>query len=94
MSYLKGHVLLKIGVFTCVFGIIRSKHVFFLFFFYQTRLSERITRNNEYKLQHLGGSHIYAPRHEKTCFAICEQQSHRLACASAQSDQRLCYSLP
>ena len=34
------------------------------------------------------------PRHEKTCFVICEQQKRRLACASAQSDQRLCYSLP
>ena len=27
-------------------------------------------------------------------FVICEQQRHRSACASAQSDQRLCYSLP
>ena len=34
------------------------------------------------------------PRHEKTCFAIWEQQMRRSACASAQSDQRLCYSLP
>ena len=32
-------------------------------------------------------------RHEKTYFAICEQQRRRSACASAQSDQRLCYSL-
>ena len=32
------------------------------------------------------------PRHEKTpVFAICEQQRRRSACASAQSDQRLCY---
>ena len=29
----------------------------------------------------------------KPFFAICEQQRRRSACASAQSDQRLCYSL-
>ena len=39
-----------------------------------------------------GGS--YEPRHEKTCFALCEQQRRRSACASAQSDQHLCCSLP
>ena len=36
---------------------------------------------------------IFEPRHEKICFAICEQQRRRSACASTQSDQRLCYSL-
>ena len=30
----------------------------------------------------------------KPVFAICVQQRRRSACASAQSDQRLCYSLP
>ena len=30
----------------------------------------------------------------KPAFAICEQQRRRSACASAQSDQRLCCSLP
>ena len=30
----------------------------------------------------------------KPAFAICEQQRHRSACASAQSDQHLCCSLP
>ena len=29
----------------------------------------------------------------KLVFAICEQQKRRLAYASAQSDQRLCYSI-
>ena len=29
----------------------------------------------------------------KPAFAICAQQRRRSACASAQSDQRLCYSL-
>ena len=29
----------------------------------------------------------YEPRHEKTCFAICEQQRRRSACASSQSNQ-------
>ena len=30
----------------------------------------------------------------KPVFAVCEQQRRRSACASAQSDQRLCCSLP
>ena len=30
----------------------------------------------------------------KPVYAICEQQRHRSACASAQSDQHLCCSLP
>ena len=30
----------------------------------------------------------------KSVYAICEQQRRRSACASAQSDQRLCCSLP
>ena len=30
----------------------------------------------------------------KPVYAICEQQRRRSACASAQSDQRLCFSLP
>ena len=34
----------------------------------------------------------FEPR--QPAFAICEQQSRRSACASAQSDQRLCCSLP
>ena len=33
------------------------------------------------------------PRHEKTCFAICEKQRCRSASASTQSDQHLCCSL-
>ena len=32
----------------------------------------------------------YEPHHEKTCYAICEQQRCRSACASAQSGQHLC----
>ena len=38
-------------------------------------------------------SRIIERRHEKTCFGICEHQRRRSACASAQSDQRLCCSL-
>ena len=30
----------------------------------------------------------------KPAFDLCEQQRHRSACASAQSDQHLCCSLP
>ena len=37
---------------------------------------------------------IYGPRREKTCHGgFCEQQRCRPACASAQSDQHLCYWL-
>ena len=37
---------------------------------------------------------ISGPRREKTCLrGVCEQHRRRPACASAQSDQRLCYSL-
>ena len=35
----------------------------------------------------------FEPGREKMCHVICEQQRCRSACASAQSDQRLCYSL-
>ena len=40
------------------------------------------------------GSVWYEPRHEKSCYATCEQQRRRSACVSAQSDQRLYCSLP
>ena len=37
---------------------------------------------------------IYGPRREKTCLRrFAKQHMHRPACTSAQSDQRLCYSL-
>ena len=46
-------------------------------------------------LQKLSGAQRRCePHHEKICYAICEQQRRRSACASAQSDQRLCCSLP
>ena len=35
---------------------------------------------------------IFEPIHEKTCFAICEQQSRRSACACTQSDMRLLFT--
>ena len=36
---------------------------------------------------------LYGPQREKTCLpGVCEHR-HRPACASAQSDQCLCYSL-
>ena len=37
---------------------------------------------------------IWARSWENESYAICEQQRRRTACASAQSDQRLCCSLP
>ena len=37
---------------------------------------------------------IWATSWEKPVYAICEQQRRRSACALAQSDQRLCCSLP
>ena len=33
------------------------------------------------------------PRREKTRLGVCEQHRRSPDCASAQSDQRLCYSL-
>ena len=36
---------------------------------------------------------LYEPNREKTCFCHMRKQRCRSACASAQSDQRLCYSL-
>ena len=36
----------------------------------------------------------YEPRHEKTCLCNMRTTKARAACASAQSDQRLCCSLP
>ena len=33
---------------------------------------------------------VFEPGHEKMSYVICEQQRHRSACASAQSDQHLC----
>ena len=36
---------------------------------------------------------IWASTRENLSSGVCEQQRHRPACASAQSDQRLCYSL-
>ena len=36
----------------------------------------------------------FGPRREKTLFSVdCEQQRCRPACTSAQTDQRLCYTL-
>ena len=38
--------------------------------------------------------HIFGPRLEKTCLrGFAKQQRRRPACATAQPDQRLCYSL-
>ena len=37
--------------------------------------------------------YIWASSRENLSSVLCEQQRHRPACASAQSDQRLCYSL-
>ena len=38
-------------------------------------------------------AHNWASSREKLSSGVCEQQRRRPACASAQSDQRLCYSL-
>ena len=37
---------------------------------------------------------LWATSWENLFYAICEQQRRRSACASAQSDQRICCSLP
>ena len=38
-------------------------------------------------------SYIWALTRENLSSEVCEQQRRRPACASAQTDQRLCYSL-
>ena len=45
---------------------------------------------NEFSLVRPYVSHVI----RKSVYAICDQQRRRLACASAQSDQHLCCSLP
>ena len=37
--------------------------------------------------------HYMGRNTRKPVFGVCEQHRHRPACASAQSDQHLCYSL-
>ena len=48
--------------------------------------------NDEYHSDRVFGQMSHVIR--KPVFAICEQQRRRSACASAQSDQHLCCSLP
>ena len=40
----------------------------------------------------LSTNNIIGPRRENLSLGFCEQHRHRPSCASAQSDQRLCYS--
>ena len=56
------------------------------YFFYATYVKYLLLENLTFKR--------IEPHHAKTCFAICKHQRHRSACASAQSDQRLCCLLP
>ena len=44
-------------------------------------------------LKEQGSKISYGPRHEKLSSRVCKQHRRRRACASAQSDQRLYYSL-
>ena len=54
-------------------------------------LEDIVPEQHEYSINN---NTISARPWEKVSYAICEQQRRRLACASAQSDQRLCCSLP
>ena len=66
----------------------------FLRLFFASMLSLRNPRNNrKYFITLTGKYHEMSHVMRKPVFAICEQQRRRSACASAQSDQRLCYSL-
>ena len=48
--------------------------------------------SNDFIVKQYYGSTVWKkPCHEKTCYAICEQQRRRSAYASVQSDQRLCF---
>ena len=44
------------------------------------------------KYRNLMNCHIWASTRENLYSEVCEQQRRRPACASAQSDQRLCFS--
>ena len=59
-----------------------------LLFIAQRIVLNAMTSFKCYKVNHT--SHVM----RKPVFAICEQQKRRSACVSAQSDQRLCCSLP
>ena len=41
----------------------------------------------------ISASHIWASTRENQSSGVCKQQRRRPACASAQSDHRLCFSL-
>ena len=50
-------------------------------------ISSCLRKKENGKITHIGKfCGLYEPRHEKTCYAICEQQRRRSACASVQSD--------
>ena len=64
-----------------------------------TPISASTPLDNEIKILHsmsiylVSISHIWASTRENQSSVVWEQQRRRPACASAQSDQRLCYSL-
>ena len=69
---------------TCNLHATRSRsleHVHFLI-----HIKNQETRQNT--------KYTWARPWENVSYAICKQQRHRLACASTQSSQRLCCSLP
>ena len=54
--------------------------------------TEPLRSHSSYGTQVARNSIIWASTRENLSSGVCEQQSRRPACASAQSDQRLCYS--
>ena len=56
-----------------------------------------LLRVNTCQNNHIVGNHMFGLKwvstRENLSRGVCEQQRCRPACASAQSDQRLCYSL-
>ena len=70
-----------------------GKSTFFFFFFFNVKLDATNSFPSDtadVRPIYLKIGHIM----RKSVFVICEQQRRRSACASTQSDQRLCCSLP
>ena len=93
------------GVCTCIFilpgGIIRSHGLFFKRFIERFQQSATATAwvtslSGTVRLgtgKSMAASYIWASTRENLSSVVYEQHRRRPACASAQSDQRLCYSL-
>ena len=72
-------------------GMVRDRYLTYSFFVMNNHQWYTEDRISHPKAAH---RYIWATLWQNLFYAICEQQRRRSACASAQSDQRLCCSLP